>query len=232
MAKQHQYNFYECDNPTCGLRFPGYDNSLRWNHCPICRSNIRIVAHVEYSPDEAREDSNHGDWQIDALLDNIRSAWNVGSIFRTSDGTGIRKIYIGGISPTPENPKVVKTSLGAESNVLWEKSNNAMKTAAYLKSQGHELWALEDLPDAMPLFQVSTATKHPILLIVGNEVSGIDPGIIGLCDKVLSIPMIGKKRSYNVAIAFSMAVSFLFYRLNTNARGFPTNPSIYSQVPD
>ena len=107
-----------------------------------------------------------------------------------------------------------------------------MKTAAHLKSQGHELWALEDLPDALPLFQVSTATKSPILLIVGNEVSGVDPGIIDLCDKVISIPMIGKKRSYNVAIAFSMAVSFLLYQLYTNARGFPTDPSIYSQVPD
>jgi tRNA G18 (ribose-2'-O)-methylase SpoU len=75
------------------------------------------------------------------------------------------------------------------------------------------LWALEDLPDALPLFEITDIPNDtPISLIVGNEVCGIDPGIIKLCDKVISIPMLGRKKSYNVAVAYGMAVSFLLYR--------------------
>jgi len=151
-------------------------------------------------------------WQIEAMLDNVRSAWNVGSIFRTSDGVGIQKLYLCGITPSPDNPKVSKTALGAEVNIPWEKSNNGIQLASMLKAQGYLLWALEDLPFAQPLFQVESEWNNtPIVLIVGNEVSGVDPGIIEKCDKVISIPMLGKKQSYNVAVAFGIAVSFLLY---------------------
>jgi tRNA G18 (ribose-2'-O)-methylase SpoU len=152
-------------------------------------------------------------WKIGALLDNVRSAWNVGSIFRTSDGTGVLKIYLCGITPTPENTKVGKTALGAELSIPWQKSNNAVQLTRSLISRGYKLWALEDLPEAVSLYEIADEPiDTPIVLIVGNEVCGIDPGIIELCDKVISIPMLGKKKSYNVAVAFGMAVSFLLYR--------------------
>jgi tRNA G18 (ribose-2'-O)-methylase SpoU len=151
--------------------------------------------------------------QVEALLDNIRSAWNVGSIFRTSDGTGIQKLYLCGITPSPENVKVGKTALGAETSIAWEKYNNGVDLAHELKSKGYMLWALEDMPEAVPLFQMEVYSEaSPILLILGNEVCGIDPGILEICHKVVSIPMLGKKRSYNVAIAFGIAASFLLYR--------------------
>src|SRR4030067_3314787 len=208
-----QYQFYECDNPECDLRFPGYEGFLRWNRCPICRSKTHLVAFVEHPAEKAKPANSSGKWKVEVLLDNIRSAWNVGSIFRTSDGTGIQKIYLCGISPTPENPKVNKTALGAEINIPWEKHNNGVKTANSLKSQGYILWALEDLPDAEPLYRVDLPIiNSPLVLIAGNEVCGVDPGIIETCDKVLSIPMLGKKRSYNVAIAFGITASHLLYR--------------------
>ncbi len=149
---------------------------------------------------------------MEGLLDNIRSAWNVGSIFRTADGTGISKLYLCGVTPTPENSKVGKTALGAETTVVWEKANNNLELAEKLKSSGYLLWALEEAPKAMPLFgiNISQATS-PIVLIVGNEVCGVDPGLLALCDQVLSIPMLGMKQSYNVAVAFGMAASFLLY---------------------
>jgi 23S rRNA (guanosine2251-2'-O)-methyltransferase len=222
-----QVKFYECENIDCGLRFPGFGGFPRWNLCPVCRSNTHVVAYVEGIDEMTNHVTNQRTWQIDALLDNIRSAWNVGSIFRTSDGTGIHKIYICGISPTPENPKVRKTALGAEVNVPWEQSKNGVKTTNNLKSQGYKLWALEALPNAIPLFQVDISKDNfPLVLIVGNEVSGVDPGIIEVCDKVISIPMVGKKSSYNVATAFGIAASFLLYCQSFSQESLNIFPSI------
>ena len=227
-----EFRFYECENPACGLRFPGTEAMLRWNRCPLCRSMIHMVATVQHPDEDKALATNEDRWQVDALLDNIRSAWNVGSIFRTCDGIGIRKIYICGISPTPEHPKVKKTALGAETTIPWEQSNNGVSFTRELKTRGNILWALEDLPGATPLFQVEVPVhKAPIVLIVGNELSGIDPGIIEFCDRVISIPMIGTKRSYNVAIAFSIAASFLVYRLGLNATATPTDLEEYSPAP-
>jgi 23S rRNA (guanosine2251-2'-O)-methyltransferase len=204
--------FYQCDNPDCRLRFPGYDGYPKNKRCPICRATIHSVAHVK----SGAESYNHKKLEslhLDAMLDNIRSTWNVGSIFRTADGTGIRRIYLCGITPTPDNPKVGKTALGAELIIPWERTNNGVELATKLKVQGYRLWALEDIPGSELLFDVFDESGDvSTVLIVGNEVCGVDPGIIDMCDKVISIPMLGEKRSYNVAVAFGMAASFLLYR--------------------
>jgi tRNA G18 (ribose-2'-O)-methylase SpoU len=223
---EKQYQFYECVNPDCGLRFPGNAGSLKWNHCPACRSELSVVAKIYYLAEKNTRTVKENNFQIDALLDNIRSAWNVGSIFRTSDGIGIKNIYLCGITPTPENSKVGKTALGAEQCIPWEKSPNGVKTASHLKARGNMLWALEDSADAEPLFQVNFTTPDiPIVLIVGNEITGVDPGILEICDKVISIPMIGNKKSYNVAIAFSIAASFLLYRQRDSQSSFNIFPN-------
>jgi 23S rRNA (guanosine2251-2'-O)-methyltransferase len=223
---EKQYQFYECANPDCGLRFPGYAGSPKWNRCPACRSIISVVAKINYSAEKNTRASEKNNFHFCALLDNIRSAWNVGSIFRTSDGVGIKNIYLCGITPTPENPKVGKTALGAEQSIPWERSFNGVKTASSLIAQGKILWVLEDNPGAEPLFQVDIPKSDvPIVLIVGNEVTGVDPGILEICDKVISIPMIGNKKSYNVAIAFSIAASFLLYRQRDSQLSVNTLPN-------
>jgi 23S rRNA (guanosine2251-2'-O)-methyltransferase len=207
------YEFFECDNPECRLRFPGYEGYSRSKRCPICRSNIHVAAIVNNNVEAGFRDRIHHPIIVEALLDNIRSAWNVGSIFRTADGTGVQKLYLGGFTPTPDSSKVGKTALGADANIVWEKFNNGVQLARLLKSKGYILWALEDLPDAIPLFLVDIQENYSTtVLIMGNEVSGVDPGIIEICDKVISIPMLGKKKSYNVAVAFGIATSFLLYR--------------------
>jgi 23S rRNA (guanosine2251-2'-O)-methyltransferase len=205
--------FYECDNPGCMLRFPGTEGHPRWNRCPACRSSVHLVTTVK-SADEHNYHANHDRlYHVDAMLDNVRSAWNVGSIFRTADGTGIRKLYLCGITSSPDNSKVSKTALGAEASLPWEKYNNGVLLAGQLKSAGSQLWALEDVPGAKTLFDVEhDEAGAPIVLVVGNEVNGVDPGIIELSDKVIAIPMLGKKQSYNVAVAFGIAASFLLYR--------------------
>jgi tRNA G18 (ribose-2'-O)-methylase SpoU len=164
-------------------------------------------------------------WRLEAVLDNIRSTWNVGSMFRTADGIGIRKIYLCGLTPTPDNLKVGKTALGAELTIPWERSNNGVELISALKSQGYRLWALEDVPDGELLYEMTDELRDvPTVLIVGNEVCGIDPGIIEKCDKVISIPMLGKKQSYNVAVAFGMAASFLLYRHKVSQGSFKILP--------
>jgi 23S rRNA (guanosine2251-2'-O)-methyltransferase len=151
--------------------------------------------------------------RLEALLDNIRSAWNVGSIFRTADGLGVSKLYLCGITPTPDNEAVRKTSLGAEETVAWEYSRNALETAKKLKGEGYRVIALEQDKRAIPITAIlperSKAQSKGMLtkdvLILGNEVTGVDPGLLDLCDLILHIPMRGHKRSFNVEVAFAIA---------------------------
>jgi tRNA G18 (ribose-2'-O)-methylase SpoU len=138
----------------------------------------------------------------------------VGAIFRTADAFGISKLHLCGITPTPENASVAKTALGADRSVGWGHNKNALVLAETLKAQGSQLWALEQDTSALSIYAIEPAPNylvpnHPITLIVGNEVTGVDPGLLELCDKILYIPMRGEKRSLNVEVAFGVAVSWL-----------------------
>ncbi len=133
------------------------------------------------------------------ILHNIRSAYNVGAIFRTADAAGVSRIYLCGYTPTPANPKVAKTSLGAENSVAWEKRFSAWRLLEELKSKGMRVIALEqskysrDYRHFKPVF--------PLAVIIGNEVKGLSPSIIKRTDSVWHIPMRGQKESLNVAVA-------------------------------
>lgn len=140
------------------------------------------------------------------LLDNIRSAWNVGSTLRSADGFGFDHAYLCGITPTPETDAVTKTSLGAEDYVTWSQHKDAVKLIQGLKKEGWKVIALEEDERAVSVSSFSPAKqKTPMVLILGSEVTGVDPGLLEACDEVLYIPMLGQKRSFNVAIAFSIA---------------------------
>ena len=142
------------------------------------------------------------------LLDNIRSAWNVGSIFRSAEGFGFRHAYLCGITPTPENEAVTKTSLGAEEMITWSYHKDAVKLVQGLKKEGWKALALEDDKRAKELNSASTSVSPSAqreVLIVGNEVTGVDPELLALCDEIFYIPMRGEKKSFNVAIAFGIA---------------------------
>ena len=139
------------------------------------------------------------------LLDNIRSAWNVGSILRSADGFGFGHAYLCGITPTPEADAVRKTSLGAEEYVTWSHHNNAVKLAKGLKKEGWMILALEEDERSITLSRGKKVKIDKTVLIVGNEVTGVDPELLDLADHILTIPMHGQKRSFNVANAFSIA---------------------------
>jgi tRNA G18 (ribose-2'-O)-methylase SpoU len=142
------------------------------------------------------------------LLDNIRSALNVGSILRTADGFGFEHAYLCGISASPTSAEVRKTSLGAEANVAWSLHPDGLRLCRQLKEEGFHILALEtaegatDLKDWKPRVR---AGDCKIVLVLGNEVTGIDPGILQASDEVVCLPMHGQKRSFNVAVSFGIA---------------------------
>jgi 23S rRNA (guanosine2251-2'-O)-methyltransferase len=198
--------------PSCGFRFPEDSDSSDPVYCPKCGSTTIVIENPYQNQDIPDSKQLENSPHIEVLLDNIRSTFNVGSIFRTADGAGVKKIHLCGITPTPDHPKVAKTALGAEFAVPWEQHWDCVSTAKAMKDEGMRLWALEGGTDAQSIFKsVQAIDNIPILLVVGNEVSGIDPGIINLCEKTIFIPMQGVKGSLNVAIAFGIAVYTLRY---------------------
>lgn len=204
------FRVYECCDPACRFRFPAPHEYGQLTTCPRCASALRVVQ-SEFSNHTPQSYSSAASAPVvDALLDNIRSTFNVGAMFRTADGAGLRRLHLAGTTPTPEHPKIVKTGLGAEWAVNWTYHSNALEAAQECKRAGFRLWAVEAAPQAQSLYSVNPlSAPEPILMIMGNETSGVDPAILDICDAVLWIPMSGYKRSLNVAVAFGIAAYHL-----------------------
>lgn len=206
------YIFYQCKNPSCGLRFPAQAGSLGAAVCPRCKAQIEQADSLLIKQDADDRTWESSSLVIEALFDNIRSAWNVGSMFRTADGTRISRVYLCGITPTPIHPQVRRTGLGAETALPWHYISNAVDLAQSLVSDGKRLWVLETTTDSTNLFDIKIdARSQPVILVVGNEICGVDPRLLELSERVISIPMVGMKKSYNVAVAFGIAASYLRY---------------------
>ncbi len=142
---------------------------------------------------------------ITVLLDNVRSVHNVGSIFRTSDGALVERIILTGITPTPDNPQMHKTALGAQDVVPWQYEPKASVAINHLRNLGYVITVLEltDLPTSISSL---TRDHFPICLVIGNELSGVDQQLIVKADHALEIPQYGAKQSLNVAVAYGIAV--------------------------
>lgn len=140
-------------------------------------------------------------------LDNVRSAHNVGSIFRTSDGAGVDKIYLVGYTPAPVDrfgraqPEIVKTSLGASDTVAWEQLNSEAARAelARLKEDGWQIVAIEQTAHSISLHEFTATDK--VVYIFGNEIDGVSKELLSLADAVVEIPMHGQKESLNVSVS-------------------------------
>lgn len=139
------------------------------------------------------------------LLNSVRSSYNVGSIFRTSDGVMIEKLFLCGYTPTPEKKEVIKTALGSQNSVNWEYVKDAREVINRLKNQGVKICALELTDKSVSYYNVSKS-DFPLCLIVGNEISGVSQELIDLCDFSIEIPQFGIKQSLNVAVAYGIAV--------------------------
>lgn len=205
-----------CLNLNCGLRYPLIDGHTFGTRCPHCLGATQVVAKQAIGDEPAKPEFKGAEKKIAVLLDNIRSAWNVGSILRSADGFGFAHAYLCGITPTPEQDAVKKTSLGAEEFVTWSYHKDAVKLIKGLKLEGWKVVALEEDERATPISQFSDSQfLNPIVLIAGSEVTGVDPGLLALADEICYIPMRGQKRSFNVAVAFGVA-AFTISSKNTS----------------
>lgn len=143
------------------------------------------------------------------ILDNIRSVYNVGSIFRTSDALLIDKIYLCGTTPAPidrfgrTRGDLAKVALGAEGDIEWEYSNDTLAVLKKLKKEGFNIVAVEQDKKSVDFKKIKP--KYPVAMVMGNEVGGVDKKILKLADVIVEIPMLGKKESLNVSVAFGIA---------------------------
>jgi len=145
--------------------------------------------------------------KITVLAHNIRSLWNVGSLFRTGDAFGIEKLYLTGYTGTPPRREISKTAIGAEEWIPWEYKEDPMEIIQTMKDEGYSIIALEQSDSAVDICNFDAPEK--ICLILGHEVSGVPSEQLILCDHHIYIPMHGKKESINVSVATGIALERL-----------------------
>jgi tRNA G18 (ribose-2'-O)-methylase SpoU len=135
------------------------------------------------------------------VLENIRSAYNVGSVFRTCDAFLTEAIYVTGYSARPPHKEVKKTALGADETVSWEHFPNALNAIESLKNEGYRVLAVEQVENSVPLQRLNWTPGTKIALVFGNEVTGVEQETISACDGCVEIPQLGMKHSLNIATA-------------------------------
>ena len=208
-----------CPAPWCRAE---YDVPLAGDRpegpCPACGSlvSFRPLDHwVQIDRQHARRTRRRAGESVagaplvpySAVLEDVRSGWNVGSIFRTADGAGFSVLHLCGITGTPDDPAVTKTSLGAEGHVGWEHWTSCLDVLPGLVRRGARVVALERSSTSEPLEDVvrSGVLTPPVVLVVGNEITGVSAEARQLAAKVCHLPMRGVKGSLNVAVAFGIA---------------------------
>lgn len=157
---------------------------------------------------------------LTVVVDNVRSLNNIGSIFRTADGFGIDRIILCGISATPPSPEIHKTALGAEDSVAWDYCDSTVEAVERLKAMGTTVCCLEQVMESVSLedFTADFSDSRRYAFIVGNEVDGVNPDVVDLCDICIEIPQIGTKHSLNVAVSAGIAMWQFFQTYITSKK--------------
>ena len=151
---------------------------------------------------------------ISAIIDSVRSLYNVGSIFRSSDGALIERLYLTGFTPHPPRKEIEKTALGATKTVPWEYHKDPKELLLKLKEQKIKICILELTTKSKPYYSVKRS-DFPVCVVVGNEITGVSKELIEAADMGIEIPMFGNKQSLNVAVAYGI-VLFDFVRILTS----------------
>ena len=138
------------------------------------------------------------------VLDNIRSAHNVGSAFRTADAFGVDKIYLGGICPVPPSPELRKVALGAEEVIPSEHVDDVVPLVTRLQAEGYTVIAVEQTVHSVKLDEFQREPGRKYALVFGNEVNGVQQEVVDACDYALEIPQQGTKHSLNVSVSIGV----------------------------
>lgn len=147
------------------------------------------------------------------VLDDIRSLHNIGSVFRTGDAFLIEKIYLCGITATPPNKEIHKTALGATETVAWEYQKDVLDVIKSLKTDNVEVYAIEQVENAIFLDNFKTEANKKYALVFGNEVFGVNQEAVKLCDGAIEIPQLGTKHSLNISVSTGIVIWDLFCKL-------------------
>ena len=139
------------------------------------------------------------------ILENIRSAHNVGSLFRTADCLGMEELILVGFTVTPPNRELAKTAIGATDSVKWKHVQTTAEAIDYLKGKGYAIWALEQAFNSEELSEIELGKEDKIALILGNEVKGVEQNSIDLSSKCVEIKQFGTKHSFNVSVSAGIA---------------------------
>lgn len=161
---------------------------------------------------------------IVVVLDNIRSMHNVGSVFRTADAFLMRGMYLCGYTPQPPHRDIHKTALGATETVEWKYFATAADAVRSLKTSGMAVYAVEQTSASVPLQEFSSRYSGPLAVVFGNEVSGVSPEALALCDGAIEIPQWGMKHSLNISIAAGIVLWELvrgLFAMGKNGVGTP-----------
>ena len=154
-----------------------------------------------------------------AVLENIRSAYNVGSVFRTADAFLIEAVYITGYTAKPPHKEITKTALGAQDSVDWKYFETTKEAIEDLKKNEYKVFAVEQVTDSISLENISECACEKIAFIFGNEVSGVEQEIISLCDGCIEIPQFGMKHSLNISVAAGIVLWEAVHGKFQNASG-------------
>lgn len=168
---------------------------------------MKKLSHAEISENRATLETikDVDKLPVVVVLNSIRSSYNVGSMFRTSDGAMIEKLYLCGYTPHPPKKEVLKTALGSQDSISWEFEEDSVQVVKQLKSKGYTICALEQT-DSNISYSELQRSNLPLCLIVGNEITGVNQELIDLCDVTIEIPQFGIKQSLNVAVAYGIAI--------------------------
>lgn len=169
--------------------------------------DIKKLTHEEISQDRETLEtvSTVKRLPVTVILNSIRSNYNVGSMFRTSDGAMIEKLICCGYTPYPPKKEILKTALGATDSVPWEYIKDPLEATMRCKEAGMKICALEQTSKSKPYY-VLEEDIFPLCLVVGNEITGVNQEILDICDFALDIPQYGIKQSLNVAVAYGITI--------------------------
>ncbi len=162
---------------------------------------MRKLSMTELGRKSVKEFKESDKLPVIVVLENIRSAYNVGSVFRTSDAFLIEAIYIIGYSAKPPHKEIKKTALGAEETVDWKYFKTSAEAIDELRKQGYNVYAAEQAEGSYKLNAISIEPDEKIAVVFGNEVTGVEQSTIALCDGCIEIPQLGMKHSLNIATA-------------------------------
>ena len=167
---------------------------------------MRKLKNIELNRLDVKAFKNASKTPLIIVLDNVRSLYNIGAIFRTADAFLVEKIYLCGITATPPHMEIYKTALGATESVEWVYEKEAVKTVQKLKSQGIFTVAIEQTEGAVSLEKFSLDSSKKYAVVFGNEVKGVQQTVINSCDTCVEIPQFGTKHSLNISVSAGVVV--------------------------